>query len=66
MKVSISNYQIIKQAVLDFKPGFNVIIGPSNNGKSSILKAIKSAVYTESGTTPIRYRNRLIYCRNKK
>lgn len=54
IRVSIKNYQIIKQAVLDFKPGFTVLVGPSNNGKSSIIKAVKSAVYTEPGTTPIR------------
>lgn len=54
MRISIKDYQIIKQAILDFKPGLTSIIGPSNNGKSSILKAIKSAVYTEPGSTPIR------------
>lgn len=54
IRVSVKDYQIIKQAILDFKPGLTSIIGPSNNGKSSILKAIKSAVYTEPGSTPIR------------
>lgn len=53
-KVSIKNYQIIKDASLDFIPGLNVIIGPSNNGKSSIIKAIKALIYTVPGTTPIR------------
>ena len=42
MKVQIKNYQIIKDANLEFIPGLNVIIGPSNNGKTSILKAIKA------------------------
>lgn len=55
MKCTIKDYQIIKQAVLEFKPGLTALIGPSNNGKSSIVKAIKAAVYTESGTTPIRH-----------
>ena len=54
MRISVKDYQIIKQAILDFKPGLTSIIGPSNNGKSSILKAIKSAIYTEPGSTPIR------------
>ena len=54
IRVSVKDYQIIKQAILDFKPGLTSIIGPSNNGKSSILKAIKSAIYTEPGSTPIR------------
>ena len=54
IRVSVKDYQIIKQAVLEFRPGLTSIIGPSNNGKSSILKAIKSAIYTEPGSTPIR------------
>ena len=54
LKLSIKDYQIIRQAVLDFKPGLTVLVGPSNNGKSSIIKAMKAAIYTESGTTPIR------------
>lgn len=55
MKLTVKDYQIVKQAVLEFKPGLTALIGPSNNGKSSIVKAIKAAVYTESGTTPIRH-----------
>lgn len=54
MKLTIKDYQIIKQAVLEFKPGLTVLVGPSNNGKSSIIKAMKAAIYTEPGTTPIR------------
>ena len=40
--------------MLEFIPGLNVIVGPSNNGKSSILKAVKAAIYTVPGATPIR------------
>lgn len=54
MKISIKDYQIIKKASLEFSPGLNVIVGPSNNGKSSILKAIKANVFTVPGSTPIR------------
>lgn len=54
MLVQIKDYQILKKVSLDFVPGLNVIVGPSNNGKSSILKAIKAAVFTVPGTTPIR------------
>ena len=54
-KVQIKDYQIIKKASLEFIPGLNVIVGPSNNGKSSILKAIKSLLYTVPGTTSIRF-----------
>jgi exonuclease SbcC len=55
MHVFIKDYQILKNIELDFKPGLNVITGPSNNGKSSIIKAIKAAIYTETGSTPIRF-----------
>ena len=54
MKVQIKDYQIIKNASLEFIPGLNVIVGPSNNGKTSILKAIKALLFTVPGTTPIR------------
>jgi exonuclease SbcC len=53
-KVNIKDYQIIKKASLEFIPGLNVIVGPSNNGKSSILKAIKACIYTVPGANPIR------------
>ena len=55
MQVQIKDYQIIKKMSLEFVPGLNVIIGPSNNGKSSILKAIKAATFTIPGTSPIRF-----------
>lgn len=35
--------------------GLNIIVGPSNNGKTSFIKAIKSLIYTEPGSTPIRF-----------
>lgn len=54
MKLAVKDYQIIKSASLEFIPGLNVIIGPSNNGKTSILKALKALVYTVPGTTSIR------------
>lgn len=54
MDVLIKDFQILNQVNLKFNPGFNVIVGPSNNGKSSILKAIKAAVYTEPGVSTIR------------
>lgn len=55
LQVQIKDYQIIKKMSLEFVPGLNVIVGPSNNGKSSILKAIKAATFTIPGTSPIRF-----------
>ena len=55
LQVQIKDYQIIKKMSLEFVPGLNVIVGPSNNGKSSILKAIKATTFTIPGTSPIRF-----------
>ena len=52
--LQVQDYQIIKKAALEFVPGLNVIVGPSNNGKTSILKAAKAYLYTVPGTTSIR------------
>ena len=54
MDVQIKNFQKVKNAELNFIPGLNVILGPSNNGKSSILKGIKALLYTTPGTSFIR------------
>ena len=54
INVNVKDFQIIKSAKAEFIPGLNLIIGPSNNGKTSFIKAIKSLLYTEPGTTPIR------------
>jgi exonuclease SbcC len=49
LKVKIENFEIIKNAELEFKPGLNVIVGPTNNGKSSIFRALESALFNELG-----------------
>lgn len=54
LNVEVQDYQIIKKVKAEFIPGLNIIIGPSNNGKTSLIKAIKSLLYTEPGTTPVR------------
>ena len=52
--ISIKDFQIIKKASLTFLPGLNCIIGQSNNGKSAIIRAAKSAIYNIPGTTSVR------------
>ena len=45
MLVKIKNYQAHAASELEFnEPGINVIIGPSDSGKSSIIRAISSLV----------------------
>lgn len=52
---TVTNYQIIKQAHLQFHPGLTLITGKSNNGKSSIFKAFQQLVYNTPGTHFIRH-----------
>lgn len=49
MKAKIKNYQIIKEAELEFLPGITAIVGNSNNGKSSIIRAIEAAINNKGG-----------------
>lgn len=53
--VQVQNYQIIENARLDFENGLNIIVGPSNNGKTAILRAIESAIYNKAGNSFIRH-----------
>lgn len=55
-RVSINNFQSHKNTVLDFSEGLNVITGPSDQGKSAVIRAIKWVIYNEPrGTDFIRY-----------
>jgi exonuclease SbcC len=42
--VEISNYQSHETSRFEFCPGINVIVGPSDNGKSAVLRAICWAI----------------------
>ncbi|MFW5799639.1 MAG: hypothetical protein ACOCV8_02390 [Spirochaetota bacterium] len=55
MKVKINDFQIIKKADLEFLPGITAIVGDSNNGKSSIIRAIEYAINNKGGSGFINY-----------
>lgn len=55
MKIKIENYQVIKYAELEFVKGLNVIVGNTNNGKSSIIRAIRGAINNQGGNFFINY-----------
>lgn len=55
MKVNIKDYQAIKEAELEFEKGLTVIVGSSNNGKSSIIRAIEAAINNKGGSDFINY-----------
>lgn len=55
MKVKIKDYQAIKNAELEFNPGITAIVGNSNNGKSSLIRAIEAAINNKGGSGFINY-----------
>ena len=38
--VDLKNYRMHARLSVDFKPGFNVIVGVNGSGKTSLLKAV--------------------------
>lgn len=54
MKVSVVNYEIIEKADIQIE-GITLLLGPSNNGKSSFMRAIKSVLYGRLGDDYIRF-----------
>ena len=45
--IRIENFQSHENTLLDFHSGLNVIVGPSDQGKSAIIRAIKWVLYNE-------------------
>ncbi|NLY47132.1 MAG: AAA family ATPase, partial [Tissierella sp.] len=45
--VILENFQSHKYTTIDFDQGLNVILGPSDSGKSAIIRGIKWALYNE-------------------
>ena len=53
--VSIENFQSHKKTYIDFDEGFNVITGPSDQGKTAVIRAIRWVMFNEpKGTEYIR------------
>ena len=53
--VQIKDFQSHKDNTFRFNPLFNIIIGPSGNGKSSILRAIKYTAFNNPGVSEVRW-----------
>lgn len=45
--ITIENFQSHENTFMDFEKGLNVILGPSDNGKTAIIRAIKWVLYNE-------------------
>lgn len=60
--IEIENFQSHKYSKLNFNENLNVIVGPSDNGKSAIIRALKWVLFNEpKGSDFIRYGEN--YCR---
>lgn len=46
-EIAISNFQSHGSTVLSLDPGMNVIVGPSDSGKTAIIRAIRWVLYNE-------------------
>ena len=54
-RVIIEDFQSHRYTELELAPGFNVIVGPSDQGKTAILRAIRWVIYNDRrGTDFIR------------
>jgi exonuclease SbcC len=46
-KIHVKGFQSHEDTTIDLSPGFNAIIGPSDSGKSSLLRSLRFALYNE-------------------
>ena len=45
MRIKAKNFEIIDELDLELNPGLTVITGASNNGKSSLIRLLRSLIY---------------------
>jgi len=50
-KLTLRNFQAHKDLSVDLEPGVNVIIGPSDRGKSSLIRALQLIFFNRPGGT---------------
>jgi len=50
-KIELKNFQAHKDTVVDFSAGVNVIVGASDRGKSSIIRALQLVFFNRPGGT---------------
>ena len=54
MKIRVRNFQTAKDTTIEAK-GFTVVVGKSNTGKTSILRAVEASLFNDSITGCIRH-----------
>ena len=53
-KLTLENFQIHRSLQLDFDPGVTVIVGPSNRGKSAVIRALNWIAFNKPSGTMFR------------
>jgi exonuclease SbcC len=48
-KLTMTNFQAHENTTIEFQPGVNVIVGPSDRGKSSIIRALQLIFFNRPG-----------------
>lgn len=56
-ELELWNFQSHKHSLLKFSPGINTITGPTDNGKSSVIRALEWVIDNESGIFEDEVRN---------
>lgn len=52
--ICLKDFQSHKETTLKLHPLFNIIVGPSGNGKSSIIRALSCLAFNQVGTAEVR------------
>lgn len=55
MRINIKDYQRVEEVDFELEPGINVINGESNNGKSSIMRAIRDFIFNSFTNEKVRH-----------
>jgi len=53
-QIKVKNYQSIAKADVDLAPGVNILIGPSDSGKSAFVRAVRDCCFNNTGSGFIR------------
>ncbi len=59
-RIELNNFENHEHSILDFCNGFNLVCGPSNSGKTSIIRAISTLCYNDFNLKSVRVGNK--YC----
>ena len=55
-KLELENWMKIRRLVLEFDRGINLVYGPNEIGKSSIIEAVRQAITGDAGSGAVQYR----------